>query len=52
MAQYRPAWRVGEPDGGTRRFAEIDRPPRSAEMEAVYEAARHVGLWRLDHRRD
>jgi putative pyruvate formate lyase activating enzyme len=50
MAQYRPAWHVGEPDGSTRRFAEIDRTPRPAEIEAVYEAARQVGLWRFDAR--
>jgi len=51
MAQYRPAWHVGEPEGSTRRFAEIDRAPRPAEIEAVYETARQAGLWRFDHRR-
>jgi putative pyruvate formate lyase activating enzyme len=51
MAQYRPAWHVGEPDGGARRFAEIDRAPRPAEIEAAYEAAREAGLWRFDQRR-
>jgi putative pyruvate formate lyase activating enzyme len=50
MAQYRPAWRVGEPDGSARRFSEIDRTPRPAEIEAVYEAGREVGLWRFDQR--
>jgi putative pyruvate formate lyase activating enzyme len=51
MAQYRPAWHVGEPDASGRRFAEIDRTPRPAEIEAVYEAARQAGLWRFDLRR-
>jgi putative pyruvate formate lyase activating enzyme len=52
MAQYRPAWRVGQPDAATRRrFAEIDRTPRTAEIEAVYEAGREAGLWRFDQRR-
>ena len=51
MAQYRPAGRVGEPDGPVRRFVEIDRTPRPAEIDAVYEAARRAGLWRFDQRR-
>jgi len=51
MAQYRPAGRVGEPDGAAGRFAEIDRRPRAAEIEAVYEAGRQAGLWRFDVRR-
>jgi len=51
MAQYRPAWRVGEPDGSARSFAEIDRTPRAAEIEAVYAVARGAGLWRFDERR-
>jgi putative pyruvate formate lyase activating enzyme len=51
MGQYRPEWRVGEPDGAGRRlFAEIDRRPRSSEMDAAYEAARRAGLWRFDAR--
>jgi putative pyruvate formate lyase activating enzyme len=50
MAQYRPAFRIGEPHEGGRRFAEIDRAPRSAEIEAVYEAGREAGLWRFDRR--
>jgi putative pyruvate formate lyase activating enzyme len=52
MGQYRPEWRVGEPDGaGRRRFEEIDRRPRAWEMGAAYEAARRSGLWRFDARR-
>lgn len=51
MEQYRPEWRVGEPDGAGRRlFAEIDRRPRPWEVEAAYEAARRAGLWRFDAR--
>ncbi len=50
MAQYRPAWRVGEPSGSGRRFAEIGRAPRAAEIAAVYEAGRQAGLWRFDER--
>ena len=51
MAQYRPAGRVGEPEGGARLFPEIDRRPRAAEIEAAYEAGRRAGLWRFDERR-
>jgi putative pyruvate formate lyase activating enzyme len=51
MGQYRPEWRVGEPDGaGRRRFAEIDRRPRAWEVDAACEAARRAGLWRFDAR--
>jgi putative pyruvate formate lyase activating enzyme len=51
MGQYRPEWRVGGPDGAGRKlFAEIDRRPRSWEMDAAYEAARRAGLWRFDAR--
>jgi len=51
MGQYRPEWRVGEPDGaGGRLFEEIDRRPRAWEMEAACEAARRAGLWRFDTR--
>jgi putative pyruvate formate lyase activating enzyme len=51
MGQYRPEWRVGEPDGAGRTlFAEIDRRPRPWEMEAAYESARRAGLWRFDAR--
>jgi putative pyruvate formate lyase activating enzyme len=51
MGQYHPAWRVGEPDRrGRTRFPEIDRRPRSRELERAYEVARQAGLWRLDER--
>jgi putative pyruvate formate lyase activating enzyme len=51
MGQYRPEWRVGEPDGAGRAlFAEIDRRPRSWEMDAAHESARRAGLWRFDGR--
>jgi len=51
MGQYRPEWRVGEPDAAGRRlFEEIDRRPRPWEMDAAYEGARRAGLWRLDAR--
>ena len=39
------------PDGGRRSYAEIDRRPAPAEMEAAYAAARRAGLWRFDERR-
>lgn len=49
MGQYRPQWRVGEPDGAGRPlFAEIDRRPRAWEMETARESARRAGLRRLD----
>jgi putative pyruvate formate lyase activating enzyme len=51
MAQYRPAHRVGQQDAdGQRRFADIARAPRPAEMEDAHDAARRAGLWRLDAR--
>jgi putative pyruvate formate lyase activating enzyme len=51
MGQYRPEWRVGEPDGAGRSlFEELDRRPRAWEIEAAYEAARRAGLWRFDPR--
>lgn len=52
MGQYRPEWRVGEPDeAGRPHFAEIARRPREREMEAARESFRRAGLWRLDGRR-
>jgi putative pyruvate formate lyase activating enzyme len=52
MGQYRPEWRVGEPDGAGGVFlGEINRRTRPAEMAAAYEAARRAGLWRFDERR-
>jgi len=51
MGQYRPQWRIGEPDrAGRPRFPEINRRPRAWEMEAAHESARRAGLWRLDER--
>ncbi len=51
MGQYRPEWRVGEPDAAGRRlFGEIDRRPRPWEIDAAYESARRAGLWRFDAR--
>jgi putative pyruvate formate lyase activating enzyme len=49
LGQYRPSFRVGERlRDGTRRYAEIDRRPSQAELEAAYAAARQAGLWRFD----
>ena len=55
MGQYHPANLVGRPvetgpSAGTVRYAEINRCPDFAELEAAYEAARSVGLWRFDKR--
>ena len=55
MGQYRPANKVGA-IGRSRngkdspRYPEIDRPLDAGELEAAYEAARAVGLWRFDRR--
>jgi putative pyruvate formate lyase activating enzyme len=51
MGQYRPEYRVGQITQSQARFAEIDRSPRPAEMEAAFAAARRAGLWRFDERR-
>jgi putative pyruvate formate lyase activating enzyme len=51
MAQYRPAWQVGAPHGIDGRFVEINRLPRSSEIDAAFDAARRAGLWRFDERR-
>jgi putative pyruvate formate lyase activating enzyme len=50
MGQYRPDYQVPSPrDGGRgRKYQEIDRPLRQAELEAAYAAAREAGLWRFD----
>jgi putative pyruvate formate lyase activating enzyme len=45
MDQYRPAGSV--PEG---KHEEICRRPTNEELQAVVEAARTAGLWRLDHR--
>jgi putative pyruvate formate lyase activating enzyme len=55
MGQYRPAHQVGRVaetgrNAGTVRYAEINRLPDYGELEAAYEAARSVGLWRFDKR--
>jgi putative pyruvate formate lyase activating enzyme len=51
MGQYRPAHRVGERDRrGGKRYATIDRAPDRDEMSRAVDAARAVGLWRLDER--
>lgn len=51
MAQYRPAYRVGQPAASGRvRHGDIDRAPRAAELDAVYRSARRAGLWRFDRR--
>jgi putative pyruvate formate lyase activating enzyme len=52
MAQYRPEHLVGQTDpSGKIRYAEVNRAPRSDEIEAAYAAARHAGLRRFDERR-
>jgi putative pyruvate formate lyase activating enzyme len=52
MGQYRPEWRVGEPDeAGRPLFAEIARRPGDSETAAAREAFHRAGLWRLDGRR-
>jgi putative pyruvate formate lyase activating enzyme len=52
MGQYRPQFRVGEAmRSGRRRYDEIDRRPRSSEIERAYTAAKRAGLWRFDERR-
>jgi putative pyruvate formate lyase activating enzyme len=44
MGQYRPEHRV--PANG--RYADINRRPLRAELDAAFDAARHAGLWRFD----
>jgi putative pyruvate formate lyase activating enzyme len=46
MGQYRPDHQVRSSD----RYADIDRRPDTAEMNAAFSAARAAGLWRLDDR--
>jgi len=55
MGQYRPDNRVGqaETDGTgrrTTRFEEINRRPRSGEIEEAFQLARRAGLWRFDEK--
>jgi putative pyruvate formate lyase activating enzyme len=48
MAQYRPAFRVGEASReGARSFPEIGRPVEESEIDAARDAAREAGLWRF-----
>jgi len=56
MSQYRPEYEVGQiadagRDAGQLKYAEVNRRPHAAELEATYEAAREAGLWRFDERR-
>jgi putative pyruvate formate lyase activating enzyme len=56
MAQYRPVYEVGTiiqegTKAGSARYAEIDRCPTDAELDAAYEAAQDAGLWRFDRQR-
>ncbi len=53
MGQYRPSYQVGSiadtgRNAGSVRYAEINRPPTTDELEQAYEAARAAGLWRFD----
>ncbi|MEE9280430.1 MAG: radical SAM protein [Myxococcota bacterium] len=51
MGQYRPAHEAGQAlESGDVRYAEIDRAPERHELQAAYESARAVGLWRFDTR--
>jgi putative pyruvate formate lyase activating enzyme len=55
MGQYHPAHQVGRAvrgDGepGQPAYAEIDRRPTRAELQAAYCAARAAGLWRFDEK--
>jgi putative pyruvate formate lyase activating enzyme len=52
MGQYRPEHKVGTLGrDGSVRFADVDRRPTPAEMDAAFAAARRAGLWRFDERR-
>jgi putative pyruvate formate lyase activating enzyme len=46
MAQYRPNHLVP----GAERYRDVDRRPMPEEIDAAYEAARAVGLWRFAER--
>lgn len=51
MGQYQPQFEVGRLGrDGQPRHASINRPPSDTEMAAAFEAARAVGLTRLDVR--
>ena len=49
MGQYRPEHHVGPADN-TGKYADINRTPYAAEMQAARDAARDAGLTRLDQR--
>lgn len=52
MAQYRPAYKVGEiARDGRPGYLEIGHGPRAAELDAAFAAASAAGLWRFDARR-
>ncbi|MHC5114598.1 MAG: radical SAM protein [Planctomycetota bacterium] len=56
MSQYHPDYEVGRVaaagrrDAGTTRYVQINRTPRSVELDAARSAARDAGLWRFDER--
>ena len=51
MGQYQPQYQVGDDSAAAkRRYDEIDRLPRTAELDNAFECARRAGLWRLDER--
>jgi putative pyruvate formate lyase activating enzyme len=51
MAQYRPEHKIGRPGPtGAPRYADLDRRPRTDELDAALDAARAAGLWRFDER--
>ncbi|MFQ5994243.1 MAG: radical SAM protein [Acidiferrobacterales bacterium] len=51
MDQYRPDYQVSKgANNGQPKYADINRKPRSAELEGTYESARRAGLWRFDER--
>jgi putative pyruvate formate lyase activating enzyme len=52
MGQYRPEHEVGAVGRDSKKkYADIERRPTTAEMEAAYRAARRAGLTRFDERR-
>jgi putative pyruvate formate lyase activating enzyme len=51
MGQYRPAYQTGDRTrDGRPKYADIDRPPSTAEMTAARSNAQRTGLWRFDRR--
>ncbi len=49
MGQYRPLYQVGANDPKC-KYTDIDRHPERRELAAAFQAAREVGLTRLDER--